>query len=103
MTDSEFQEQTAQLFDRIESAFDRADFDADLAMNGGVLEIEFDDGAKIVINRHAPLQEMWIAARSGGFHYRFDQDAWRNTRDGGEFFAQLTELVRVHGDAGLSF
>ncbi|MFC4161134.1 iron donor protein CyaY [Chitinimonas lacunae] len=103
MTDSEFENQTARVFARIEHAFDLADCDADLSLNGGVLEIEFDDGAKIIINRHAPLQELWIAARSGGFHYRFDQGLWRNTRDDGEFFAQLTELVRVHTDAGFSF
>ena len=49
---------------------------------GGIVEIEFDDGSKIIVNRHGAAREIWVAARSGGFHFRWDGAAWRDTRDG---------------------
>ncbi|GAB3243960.1 iron donor protein CyaY [Chitinimonas naiadis] len=93
MTESEFLNASDQVFDRIESALDDGEFDVDLNRNGNVLEIEFDDGAKIVVNRHVPNQELWLAARTGGFHYRWQDDGWRSTRESGEFFSQLAELI----------
>jgi CyaY protein len=78
----------------IERALEGAEMDADFELKaGGILEIEFEDGSKIIINRHAAAREMWVAARSGGFHYRWDGQAWRNTRDGSELFAALSTLV----------
>jgi CyaY protein len=79
---------------RIEAALENsgADVDFELAA-GGVLEIEFADGGKIIVNRHGVAQEIWIAARAGGFHFRWDGQAWRDTRDGGELLAKLSELV----------
>ena len=47
-----------------------------------MLEIEFADGSKIIVNRHGAAREIWVAARSGGFHFRWDGAAWRDTRDG---------------------
>ena len=65
-----------------------------LAMvSAGVLEIELHDGSKIIVNRHAPAQELWVAARSGGFHFRWDGRCWRDTRDGSELFAALSALI----------
>lgn len=69
-----------------------AEFDVE-TKEGGVLELEFDDGSKMVINRHGPAREIWVAARSGGFHFRWDGAAWRDTRDGGELFSALSRLV----------
>jgi CyaY protein len=61
----------------------------------GVLEISFDDGSKVIVNRHSAAQEIWVAARSGGFHFRWDGAAWRNTRDGSELFAAVEGLVAL--------
>ncbi|HEY9103169.1 iron donor protein CyaY [Chitinimonas sp.] len=96
MTESEFLNASDAVFDRIETVLDDGDFDVDLNRNGNVLEIEFDDGAKIVVNRHVPNQELWLAARAGGFHYRWQDGAWRSTREDGEFFAQLATLIQQH-------
>lgn len=71
-----------------------ADFDIELK-EGGVLELEFDDGSKMVINRHGPAREIWVAARAGGFHFRWDGAAWRDTRDGSELFAALSRLISL--------
>jgi CyaY protein len=65
-----------------------------------VLEIEFvDNGSKIIVNSQAPLQEMWIAARAGGFHYKRVGDEWRNTRNDTEFFASLADFATEQGGA----
>ncbi len=71
-----------------------ADNGTDWSLIDGILEIECADGSKLIVNRHVPNREIWVAARSGGFHFRADGDAWRDTRSGGELAAQLTGLVR---------
>jgi CyaY protein len=94
MDEREFETRAAQALTAIEQALEAAELDADFELKeGGILEIEFEDGSKIIINRHAAAREIWVAARSGGFHFRWDGAAWRNTRDGSEFFAALSELV----------
>ena len=69
-------------------------FDLDVEVKpGGVLEIEFADGSKIIVNRHGVAREIWVAARSGGFHFRHDGSAWRDTRDGTELMAKLAAVA----------
>lgn len=93
MNESEFLSLSDRVFDQIEQALDADEFDVDLNRNGNVLEIEFDTGSKMVVNRHAANQEIWLAARSGGFHYRLQEGRWQSTRDQGELFSQLAELI----------
>ena len=82
----------------IESALEKAqeaevaDFDFELKP-GGIIEIEFADGSKIIINRHAAAREIWLAARSGGFHFRWDGAQWRGTRDGEELLAAISRCA----------
>ncbi|MCV2219163.1 iron donor protein CyaY [Thauera sp. Sel9] len=79
---------------RIENAFDACGADIDIEPKpGGVLEIEFDNGSKMIINRHTAAREIWVAARSGGFHFRPVEGVWRNTRDDGELWAMLAALA----------
>ena len=74
--------------------------DADVQTKGsGVLEIEFEDGSKMVINRHGAAREIWVAAKSGGFHFRYDGNAWRDTRDGAELFAAVSRLASLQSGA----
>lgn len=94
MDEKEFNRLATQTLDKIEAALEvcGADVDFELAA-GGVLEIEFADGSKIIVNRHAVAQEIWVAARSGGFHFRADDGVWRDTRDASELFAKLSVLI----------
>lgn len=94
MDDSEFNTLADQAFGRIEAALEAcgADLDFELAA-GGVLEIEFADGGKIIVNRHGVAREIWVAARAGGFHFRWDGSAWRDTRDGEALMSRLSVLV----------
>jgi CyaY protein len=94
MNDAEFATLSGAALDRIEQQLEAsgADLDFDLAA-GGVLEIEFADGSKIIVNRHAVAQEIWVAAKSGGFHFRHDGDVWRDTRDSEELMVKLSRLA----------
>ena len=92
MNETEFDAAAEATLDALERGLDAAEVDLE-RKPGGVLELEFDDGSKIIVNRHAAAREIWVAARSGGFHYRWDGAAWRDTRSGAELFAALSELV----------
>ena len=98
LTDSEFErlatETLAGIEAAVEAAADAAGLDVDLQMKpGGVLELEFENGTKMIINRQSAAREIWVAAKSGGFHFRYDGHRWVDTRDGGELFAALSRLV----------
>lgn len=92
MTESEYGHLADTTLNRLEAALDAAEVDYERAA-GGVLEIEFEDGSVIVVNKQAAAQEIWVAAKSGGFHYRWDDAAWRDTRGGEELFAALSRLA----------
>lgn len=99
MTDSEFEALADAALAAVEAAFESSAPDAALETKGsGVLEVEFDNGAKIVINRHTAAREIWVAARSGGFHFRHDGSAWRDTREGTELFAALSKLASAQSE-----
>ena len=93
MTESEFEALADAAIAALERALEASALDVDLEPKGsGVLELEFADGGKIVVNRHTAARELWVAARSGGFHFRYDGSRWRDSRDGSEFFAALSRL-----------
>lgn len=94
MDEKEFAAAAERALERVERALEESGVDADTERKeGGVLEVEFADGSRMVVNRHGAAREIWVAARSGGFHFRWDGSAWRDTRDGSELFAALSRLV----------
>ena len=94
MADLDFNLLAETTLEKIERALEASGADADFELkDGGVLELEFPDGSKMIVNRHAAAREIWVAARSGGFHFRWDGRHWRDTRDGAELFAALSKLV----------
>ena len=102
MDEREFETRAAQALAALEQALEAAELDADFELKeGSILEIEFEGGAKIIVNRHGAAREMWVAARSGGFHFRWDGAAWRDTRDGSELFAALSTLVSQQSGRGV--
>ena len=95
MDDKEFNALADSVLARIEAALEASDADIDFELAaGGVLEIEFADGSKIIVNRHGVAREVWVAARAGGFHFRWDGACWRDTRDGAELMEKLSSLAR---------
>jgi CyaY protein len=104
MTESEFLALADRTLGAIEAALEQAtdagDVDVECSRSGNVLEIEFiDTGSKIIVNSQAPMQEMWIAAKSGGFHYKRENEQWINTRDGSELFDALSKMASQQGGA----
>lgn len=107
MSETEFLDLAESTLDTIEAAMDRLNdadiIDVECKRSGNVLEIEFiDNGSKIIVNSQAPLQEMWVAAKSGGFHYKRDGGNWINTRDGSELYAALSQLSSLQAGTPVS-
>ena len=103
MTESEFNELADAVFKRIEQGIDASGADVEYSLNAGVLEPEFEDGSKIIVNRHGPNREIWIAAKSGGFHYAWQDGHWTSRRDGSELFARLGDLIRAGCGTAIRF
>lgn len=87
-----------QLDIAIECAAQAADIDIETSRYGHLLEIECPDGSKIVINLQAPMQEIWVAAKMGGFHFRYSSadSCWLDTRDKQELVQVVTQLINQH-------
>ena len=103
MTESEFNKLADETLARIERALDEADADIDCELNGGVLELSFENGSKIIVNRQTAAQEIWVAAKSGGYHFIWRDGAWHDTRDGTELFAALGKYASEQAGEAVSF
>jgi CyaY protein len=106
MTESEFLALAERSLNSIEAAFEHvvntSDVDVECSRHGNVLEIEFiDNGSKIIVNSQAPMQELWVAAKSGGFHYKHDGTKWLDTRAGSELFAALSQMASLQAGANV--
>jgi CyaY protein len=77
--------------------------DIDSHRSGGLLELSLPGGSKLILNTQPPLHELWLAARGGGFHYRWQDGAWRDTRDGGELFEALSHHASAQAGTALRF
>ena len=107
MTDLEFMDRAEALLARVESSCDRInekpDADVDNQRVGGMVTLSFPNGSQIIVNLQKPLHEVWMAARAGGFHYRFDGSHWSDTKGQGEFFANLAHYASEQAGQALTF
>jgi len=105
--DSEYHTITSAMLSRIEATVDQwlqdDVVDIDTHRTGGLLELGFPNGSKLVINTQPPLHELWLAARSGGYHYKYSQGRWLDTRDGREFFEALSACASEQAGKPLKF
>lgn len=95
MTDLDYLNHAEALLEQLETACDRLNQDADNDIDnqrvGGMVTLTFANRSQIIVNLQKPLQEVWLAAQSGGYHYRFDGQHWQDTKGQGEFWAQLNQ------------
>jgi CyaY protein len=107
LSDADYHREAGALLARIEAACDRwlqdDVIDIDTHRTGGLLELMFPDRSKIVVNTQPPLHEMWVAAKAGGFHYQWDGQCWRDTRDGHELVEMLSRQASAQGGKALRF
>jgi CyaY protein len=80
----------------LDAALETSDADLDWSLKDGVLTIECGDESRIIVNRHAPNREIWVAARSGGHHFRAQEGRWRDTRGDEELAGLLARLLKTH-------
>jgi CyaY protein len=107
MTDLEFLDQAEALLKAVEACCDRINdestADVDNQRVGGMITLVFENRSQIVINLQKPLHEVWLAAKSGGFHYRFVDGQWQDTKSNGEFFSELTRNASLQAGIALRF
>ncbi|MDP3700190.1 MAG: iron donor protein CyaY [Hylemonella sp.] len=107
MTDTEFMDRAERVLRAIEASCDRindeSDVDIDNQRVGGMVTLVFQDRSQIVVNLQKPLHELWLAARSGGYHYKFDGRQWLDTKGQGEFFANLSRYATEQAGTTLEF
>jgi len=103
LTDTEFHARANAVLSTIEETVDRwlqdDVVDIDSNRTGGLLELSLPNGSKLIVNTQPPLHELWLAARSGGYHFKHANGQWRDTREGRDFFdvisASATEQTEV--------
>lgn len=107
MTDSEYMDRAEALLQAVEKACDRindeTDADLDNQRVGGMVTITFANRSQIVINQQKPLHEVWMATKAGGFHYRWLDGQWQDTKGQGEFFTALTRNASDQAGQTLRF
>jgi iron-sulfur cluster assembly protein CyaY len=92
MNESEFHGAVDAVLARVETALEREE-DLEVDLESGILTITCPDGTRIIVNRQTPNREIWVAARSGGFHFAWRDGAWRDTRSNDELFASLARIL----------
>lgn len=94
MNESEFNKLAQAALDAVIKAIDGCELDCDVEQKGdGVLDITLENGTRVIVNRHSAAREIWVAAKSGGYHFRHDGSNWINTRDGSELFALISDCL----------
>ena len=107
MHDSEFitaaDNTLAAIGHALDAAIEVSDADVDWTVNEGILEIDCGEGGKVIVNRHAPTRQIWVAARSGGFHFAAVGELWRDTRSGDELGTALAALLKAQAEVDVAF
>ena len=107
MTDMEFMDRAEALLAQVENSCDHINDDSDADIDnqrvGAMVTLSFRNGTQIIVNLQKPLHEVWMAARAGGFHYRFDGVQWSDTKGQGEFFDHLALYASEQAGQPLKF
>jgi CyaY protein len=96
MNDTEFHQLVDEQFDNLEELIDESGADIDYEVLGNVMNLEFEDRSQIVINRQEPMHEIWLASRSGGFHFQYQNNDWVCSKTGLTFLALVKQECEKH-------
>ena len=105
LSEPEYNSLIDETFAALELALDEVDADLDYETSGGVLTVVFENDTRLVFSRQPPTRQLWLAARSGGFHFAYDDEVedWRNTRDGQLFRPFVVEQMQSQGDINFAW
>lgn len=94
LTEARFHDLVDATQEKLEDIFDESDLDLDLENSSGVLTVKFENGTQLIFSRQEPLRQLWLAARSGGFHFDYDEEEKRWSCDtSDELLSEM--LVRI--------
>ncbi|ERM59771.1 MULTISPECIES: iron donor protein CyaY [Vibrio] len=96
MNDTEFHQLVDIQMQNIEEAIDESEADVDYEVTGNVMTLEFENRSQIIINRQEPMREIWLASKSGGFHFKLIDDKWTCSKTGMELFEMVKEECVKH-------
>lgn len=96
LTEARFHDLVDAVQQEVEDIFDDSDLDIDLENSAGVLTVRFENGTQLILSRQEPIRQLWVAARSGGFHFDYDAASERWVCDSsaeqlGEMLARITQ------------
>lgn len=107
MTDTEFLDCAEGLLRAIETQCDlindNQDVDIDNQRVGGMITLTFTNRSQIIVNLQKPLHEVWLACRSGGYHFKWSDGVWRDTKSGTDFWLQLSNDASLQAGCALQF
>ena len=101
MNDSEYHQKVDQLLIRIEEALDECEVDIDYESAASILTLIFLDGSKIIINKQAPLHQVWVATKFNGHHFNFQDGVWIDERTDCEFWSFINQAVSKQAGASV--
>ena len=102
MKESEFHARVDAVLTALEGVIDAAEADIDSELTAGILQLIFMNGSKIIVNRQTPNREIWVAAKSGGFHFKFDGAAWRDTRSREQLDVLLARVISLQSECAVA-
>lgn len=102
MNESDFHRAVDAVLAQVEGAVEAVDA-LEVDLEAGILTVTCPDGSRVIVNRQTPTREIWVAARSGGFHFSQREGAWRDTRSGEELFASLARVIEAQSGARVAF
>ncbi|MEZ9448141.1 MULTISPECIES: iron donor protein CyaY [Vibrio] len=103
MNDTEFHQLVDIQMQNIEEAIDESEADVDYEVTGNVMTLEFENRSQIIINRQEPMREIWLASKSGGFHFKLVDDKWTCSKTGMELFDMVKEECEKHADEEINW
>ena len=106
MNESEFNDIVDEILvdieDAVEEVCDDTNADIDYETTSGILTLTFTNGSQIIINRQAPLKQIWVAAKQGGFHFDFDDENEQWLCAGKELFNALSEYCSDQAEQSIN-
>ncbi|WP_339540228.1 iron donor protein CyaY [Pseudomonas sp. RA_5y_Pfl1_P24] len=105
LTEARFHDLVDSTQEKLEDIFDDSGLDVDLESSAGVLTVKFENGTQLIFSRQEPLRQLWLAARSGGFHFDFNEEDnnWQCDSSDELLSEMLARLVLEQAGADLDF
>lgn len=103
MNESQYHQMADDLLIELQDSIDEVDFDLDYESAGGIVEVIFPNGSKIIVNKQAPLMQIWVATKFNGHHFEWKDGQWIDNRSGEEFWTLLNDSGSKQAGVEISF